>query len=126
MIHKPSAYLHFFFFFLNTEDSGLPWWSSGYESASDSGTQVRQEYSFDLWSRRIPHAAEQLSPVPRHRSSRLKPKSCNYRSLSSARACTQRPHKPPAGKSACHNREQPRSAQLDSPHAALKTQRDKK
>lgn len=69
MIHKPSAYLHFFFF-LNTEDSGLPWWSSGYESAFRFRNTGSQEYSFDLWSRRIPHAAEQLSPVPRLPSSR--------------------------------------------------------
>ena len=36
---------------------GLPWWSSGYESAC----QCRGHGS-DPWSRRIPHATGQLSP----------------------------------------------------------------
>ncbi|KAJ8798871.1 hypothetical protein J1605_000028 [Eschrichtius robustus] len=36
---------------------GLPWWCSGYESACQC-----RGYRFNLWSRKIPHAAEQLSP----------------------------------------------------------------
>ena len=36
---------------------GLPWWLSGKESAC----QCRRQ-GFDAWSRRIPHAMEQLSP----------------------------------------------------------------
>ena len=35
---------------------GLPWWSSGYESACQC-----KGHRFDPWSRRIPHATEQLS-----------------------------------------------------------------
>ena len=36
---------------------GLPWWHSGQES-----TCQRRGYRFDPWFRKIPHAAEQLSP----------------------------------------------------------------
>ena len=35
---------------------GLPWWRSGYESACQ-----RRGHGFEPWSRKIPHAAEQLS-----------------------------------------------------------------
>ena len=34
---------------------GLPWWSSGYESACQC-----RGHGFDPWSRRIPHAEGQL------------------------------------------------------------------
>ena len=37
---------------------GLPWWRSGWESAC----QCRGR-GFEPWSRKIPHAAEQLGPV---------------------------------------------------------------
>ena len=36
---------------------GLPWWRSGWESACQC-----RGHGFEPWSRRIPHAAEQLSP----------------------------------------------------------------
>ena len=36
---------------------GLPWWRSGYESSCQ-----RRGHGFEPWSRKIPHAAEQLSP----------------------------------------------------------------
>ena len=36
---------------------GLPWWSSGQESACQC-----RGHKFDLWSGKIPHAARQLSP----------------------------------------------------------------
>ena len=36
---------------------GLPWWHSGWESACQCRGQ-----GFEPWSRKIPHAAEQLSP----------------------------------------------------------------
>ena len=35
---------------------GLPWWSSGYESTCQC-----RGHRFDAWSRKIPHAAGQLS-----------------------------------------------------------------
>ena len=35
---------------------GLPWWLSGKESACQN-----KRHGFDPWSRKIPHAAEQLS-----------------------------------------------------------------
>ena len=35
---------------------GLPWWSSGEESALQG-----KEHGFDPWSGKIPHAMEQLS-----------------------------------------------------------------
>ena len=38
------------------ETSSLPWWFCGNESACQCRRQV-----FDPWSRRLPHAAEQLS-----------------------------------------------------------------
>ena len=45
-------------FIYKTEiDSGLPWWSSGWESDCQ-----RKGQGCDPWSGRIPHAAEQLSP----------------------------------------------------------------
>ena len=37
--------------------SGLPWWLSGKESIYQS-----RRHGFDPWSRRTPHAVEQLSP----------------------------------------------------------------
>ena len=36
---------------------GLPWWSSGKESAFQC-----RGHGFDPWSGKIPHAVEQLSP----------------------------------------------------------------
>ena len=36
---------------------GLPWWSSGYEYTCHC-----RGHGFDSWSRKIPHALEQLSP----------------------------------------------------------------
>ena len=36
---------------------GLPWWHSGWESACQC-----RGHGFEPWSRRIPHAAEQLGP----------------------------------------------------------------
>ena len=37
--------------------AGLPWWSSRYGSAC-----LCRAHGFDLWSRKIPHTMEQLSP----------------------------------------------------------------
>ena len=37
--------------------AGLPWWQSRWDSACQ-----RRGYRFDLWSRKIPHATEHLSP----------------------------------------------------------------
>ena len=42
----------------------LPWWSSGWESACQCS-----RHEFNLWSRKIPHTKEQLSP----RAKLLKP-----------------------------------------------------
>ena len=42
---------------LETLRTGLPWWLSG----EDSAGQCRR-HGFDPWSRKIPHAVEQLSP----------------------------------------------------------------
>ena len=36
---------------------GLPWWHSGWESASQC-----RGHGFEPWSGKIPHAAEQLGP----------------------------------------------------------------
>ena len=36
---------------------GLPWWHSGWESSGQC-----RGHGFEPWSRKIPHAAEQLSP----------------------------------------------------------------
>ena len=36
---------------------GLPWWCSGYKSACQC-----RGHGFEPWSRKIPHAVEQLSP----------------------------------------------------------------
>ena len=36
---------------------GLPWWHSHWESACQC-----RGHGFEPWSRKIPHAAEQLSP----------------------------------------------------------------
>ena len=37
--------------------AGLPWWLSGKESTCQC-----RKHKFDPWSRKTPHAAEQLSP----------------------------------------------------------------
>ena len=37
-------------------EEGLPWWHSGWESTCQG-----RGHGFDPWSRKIPHAAEQLS-----------------------------------------------------------------
>ena len=42
---------------LNRPAYRLPWWSSGWESACQCSG-----HEFNLWSRKIPHAKEQLSP----------------------------------------------------------------
>ena len=39
------------------EGLGLPWWRSGWESACQC-----RGHGFELWSGKIPHAAEQLGP----------------------------------------------------------------
>ena len=41
----------------NTKKTGLPWWSSGWESICQ-----RRGHGFDPWSRKIPHASGQLGP----------------------------------------------------------------
>ena len=53
------------------ENSGLPWWSSGYESACQC-----QGHRFDPWCGKIPHAAEQLSPC----ATTIEPACCHHRS----------------------------------------------
>ena len=51
---------------------GLPWWSSGEESARQCSG-----HEFDSWSTKVPHASGQLSP----RAKTSEPAtSCNYRS----------------------------------------------
>ena len=42
---------------LNNTHHGLPWWPSGYESACQC-----RGHGLEPWSRKIPHAVEQLSP----------------------------------------------------------------
>ena len=42
---------------LKMDKQGLPWWHSGWDS-----TCQRRRHGFEPWSRKIPHAAEQLSP----------------------------------------------------------------
>ena len=39
--------------------AGLPWWRSGWESACQC-----RGHGLKPWSGKIPHATEQLSPVP--------------------------------------------------------------
>ena len=48
---------------------GLPWWCSGWKSACQC-----RGHRFDPWSRKIPHAAEQLSP----RATTTEPACHNY------------------------------------------------
>ena len=72
-----SKELYCMFTFLNNylfiakkkENSGLPWWSSGYESACQC-----QGRRFDPWSGKIPHAAEQLSPC----ATTIEPACCHH------------------------------------------------
>ena len=40
-----------------TRNTGLPWWCSGWESACQC-----RGHGFEPWSRKIPHATEQLGP----------------------------------------------------------------
>ena len=43
---------------LRQENKGLPWWSSGKESASQC-----RGHGLDPWSKKIPYATEQLNPL---------------------------------------------------------------
>ena len=52
---------------------GIPWWLSGKESACQCRTQ-----GFDAQSRKIPHAAEQLSPRTTTTEPALESVSLNY------------------------------------------------
>ena len=49
------SYTHIFP--LKSQMLGLPWWRSGWESTCQC-----RGHGFEPWSRRIPHAAEQLGP----------------------------------------------------------------
>ena len=87
--------------------SGLPWWRSGWESACQC-----RGHGFEPWSRKIPHAAEQLSPC----AIITEPMCHNYWSLhawslcSTAREATAMRGPSPATKSS------PRSPQLEKAH----------
>ena len=60
---------------------GLPWWRSGWESASQC-----REHGFEPWSGKIPHAAEQLGPwATTTEPARLEPVLCNKRGRGSER-----------------------------------------
>ena len=56
--------------------SGLPWWCSGWESACQS-----RGHGFHLWSGKIPHAAQQLSPWPQLLSLRSRARETQLLSL---------------------------------------------
>ena len=67
---------------------GLPWWLSGEESTC----QCRRHW-FDPWSRKIPHAVEQLSQCHNYRACALEPHKrshCNEKSLHSNREQSQK------------------------------------
>ena len=53
---KDAFYLEYTKFCFK-DTCGLPWWSSDEESSSQC-----MGHHFDAWSRKIPHAVEQLSP----------------------------------------------------------------
>ena len=48
------------FYYAKNEVRGLSWWPSGKESACQG-----RRHKFEPWSRKIPHAMEQLSPCAR-------------------------------------------------------------
>ena len=57
------------------ENLRLPWWPSRYKSACQC-----RGHRFDPWSRKIPHATEQLSPCTKTKPVCLEPVLCNNRS----------------------------------------------
>ena len=72
----PETSTTLFFFLFHKTRGGLPWWLSGKEYACQCRRHV-----FDPWSRKIPHASEQLSLCTTHYNygaSALEPGSCNY------------------------------------------------
>ena len=99
---------------------GLPWWFSGKESAC----QCRR-HRFNLWSRKIPRAKEQLSPC----SATLQPGSQNYRAHilelpkpSCPASCHLQHEKPPWWEVCAPQLESsPCSPQLEKARKAVKT-----
>ena len=104
---------------------GLPRWLGGKESACQC-----RIHRFNLWSRRIPHAKEQLSPC----SATLEPGSQNYWAHmlqlpkpSCPTSCHLR-HEKPLWWEACAPQleSRPWSPQLEKAHTAMKTQHRQK
>ena len=90
--------------------SGLPWWRSGWESACRC-----RGHGFELWSGRIPHAAEQLGPwATTTEPARLELVLCNKRGRDSERPAHRDEEWPPL------------AATRESPRAETKTQYSQK
>lgn len=124
MIHKPSAYLHFFFFFkYRGFRASLVvkwlWIRFPIQEHRFAGIQLRSVVQEDSTCRR---AAEPCATSTEF--TLWSPRAATTEACP-ARACTQRPDKPPVRSPHATTENSPRSAQLDSPHAALKTQCDK-
>ena len=89
---------------------GLPWWRSGWETACQC-----RGHGFELWSGKIPHAAEQLGPwATTTEPECLEPVLCNKRGRDSERPV--------------HRDEEwsPLTATRESPHTETKTQHSQK
>ena len=91
-------------------EEGLPWWRSGWESACQC-----RGHGFELWSGKIPHAAEQLGPwatttEPAHLELVL----CNKRGRDSERPAHRNEEWPPL------------AATRESPRTETKTQHSQK
>ena len=96
---------------------GLPWWRSGWESTCQC-----RGHGFKPWSRKIPHATEQLSPC----TTTTEPTCCNYWSPH-ARAHAPQQEKPPQWEArALQLGVAPFAATRESPRAATKTQHSQK
>ena len=97
---------------------GLPWWLGGKESSCQS-----RRHRFKSWSGKTPHAAEQLSPWATTTEPVLYgPGSRNYWAPEPRARALRREQ--PAQTEACtpHLESSPRSLQLETARAAMKTQ----
>ena len=74
-------YMYIYIFKIKNNESGLPWWRSGWESACQC-----RGHRFESWSGKIPHAVERLGPwATIAEPARLEPVFCNKRGRVSER-----------------------------------------
>ena len=110
-----------------TNKEGLPWWSSGQDLPANAGDT--KTYRIDPWSRKIPHAREQLSPCITTTEAALY-SVCELQLPSSPAPTTapMHPRETSALRSPCaETREQPPlAATRPSPYAGAKTQQSQK